>query len=147
MASRGGLKAVESALDGARPAPKVGRGKKDDEQRELPLLPAGCPVKPLGKSAQTCHYLDEQGQMISLGPRDHGKMHIISLFGRRAGLVHEYWPRYGNVDNAKPASARSPAGCRKRPARSCRPRAPMPGRSIRRARSAAAAPGAGRTAS
>jgi hypothetical protein len=55
-------------------------------------------VKPLGKSAQTCHYLDEQGQMISLGPRDHGKMHIISLFGRRAGLVHEYWPRYGNVD-------------------------------------------------
>jgi hypothetical protein len=100
MASRGGLKAVEGALEAARPAPRVGKRTKDDEQRELPLLPAGCPVKPLGKSGQTCHYLDEQGQMISLGPRDHGKMHIISLFGRRAGLVHEYWPRFGNVDQA-----------------------------------------------
>jgi hypothetical protein len=27
-------------------------------------------------------------------------MHIISLFGRRAGLVHEYWPRFGKVDDA-----------------------------------------------
>lgn len=98
MASRGGLKVVGAALDAARPAPKVGRGKKDEEQRELPLLPAGCPVKPLGKSGQICHYLDEGGQHVELGPRDHGKMHIISLFGRRAGLVHEYWPRYGNVD-------------------------------------------------
>jgi hypothetical protein len=101
MASRGGLKVVGAALDGARPAPKVGRRGKDEEQRELPLLPAGCPVKPLGKSGQTCHYLDEQGQMISLSPRDHGKMHIISLFGRRAGLVHEYWPRLSDkVDDA-----------------------------------------------
>jgi hypothetical protein len=55
-------------------------------------------VKPLGKSGQLCHYLDEQGQLISLNPRDHGKTHIQSLFGRRSGLVHEYWPRYGKPD-------------------------------------------------
>jgi hypothetical protein len=98
MATRGGLRAVGSALEAARPAPRVGRGKREEEQIELPLLPAGCPVKPLGKLKQICFYLDEQGQMVDLGPREHGKTHIQSLFGRRAGLVHEYWPRYGNVD-------------------------------------------------
>jgi hypothetical protein len=98
MASRGGLKSVEIAVERARPAPRVGRGRKEEEQRELPWLPAGCPVKPLGKSGQLCHYLDEQGQLISLNPRDHGKTHIQSLFGRRSGLVHEYWPRFGKPD-------------------------------------------------
>jgi hypothetical protein len=97
MAS-GGLKVVGATLEAAKPAPRVGRGKKDEEQRELPLLPAGCPIKPLGKSGQVCHYLDEQGQLISLNPRDHGKTHIQSLFGRRSGLVHTYWPRYGKPD-------------------------------------------------
>lgn len=88
------------ALDRARPAPKVGRGAKHDEQRELPMLPAGCPVKPLGKSGQLCYYLDEAGQMIALSPRDHGKLHIQNLFGRRGGLVHDYWPRFGAPDKA-----------------------------------------------
>jgi hypothetical protein len=100
VATRGGLRAVEGAVDAARPAPRVGRKKetREDEQLEMPLLPAGCPIVPLGKSGQTCFYLDEQGQLISLGPRDHGKTHIQSLFGRRSGLVHEYWPRYGKPD-------------------------------------------------
>jgi hypothetical protein len=146
MASRGGLKAVENALDGARPAPKVGRGKKDEEQRELPLLPAGCPVKPLGKLGQVCHYLDEQGQWISLNPRDHGKTHIQSLFGRRSGLVHTFWPRFGKPDK-ETGEPTITGWSRRKPPRSCRRRAPMPGCSTRRARSAAAAPGAGPAAS
>src|SRR5688500_240806 len=100
MASRGGLRAVEGALDAARPAPRVGKAKKRDEeiQQELPLLPAGCPIKPLGRSGQTCFYLDELGQLIALGPREHGKTHIQSLFGRKAGLCHDFWPRYGKAD-------------------------------------------------
>lgn len=97
MASRG-LKVVKDALERAAPAPKLKRGSKEEEQRELPLLPAGCPVTPLGKMKQICFYLDEQGQLIELGPRDHGKTHIQSLFGRQAALCHEYWPRYGPPD-------------------------------------------------
>jgi hypothetical protein len=32
-------------------------------------------------------------------PRDHGKTHIQSLFGRRSGLVHTFWPRFGKPDD------------------------------------------------
>jgi len=101
MGARGGLSAVGAALDRAQPAPKLGRRRPagdEREQRELPLLPAGCPVKPLGKLGQVCFYLDELGQLISLNPRDHGKTHIQSLFGRQARLTHEFWPRYGAPD-------------------------------------------------
>lgn len=98
MTSRGGLRAVNDALDRAKPAPKLARGRREEEQRELPMLPAGCPVVPLGKIGQICWYLDELGQLIGLNPREHGKTHIQSLFGRQAHLVHEYWPRYGAVD-------------------------------------------------
>jgi hypothetical protein len=142
--SRGGLKAV-GELDAARPAPKVGRGRKEEEQRELPLLPAGCPVKPLGKLGQLCFYLDEQGQLISLTPRDHGKTHIQSLFGRRSGLVHTFWPRYGKPDDDgepvitgwKPEGGRDPAGG-VRPCRAVRPagQGPRPRRLARAQRRA-----------
>jgi hypothetical protein len=50
--SGGGLKAVGSALDAARPAPRVGKGRKEEEhQLELPFVPAGCPIKPLRQAA------------------------------------------------------------------------------------------------
>lgn len=103
MASRGGLKVVGQALDAARPAPRVGKGKKDDGQRELPLLPAGCPVVPCGKTGQLCHYLDEAGQLVSLKPgTEHGRGHIENLFGRQSHLLatEAYWPKYSaKVDN------------------------------------------------
>jgi hypothetical protein len=102
VAPRPGLSVVGDAIDRAKPAPQLGRRRRgardEEEQRELPLLPAGCPVKPVGKLGQVCFYLDELGQLISLNPRDHGKTHIQSLFGRKAGLCHQYWPRYGAPD-------------------------------------------------
>lgn len=98
---RGGLTAIDGALDGAKPAPKLGKSKNRDqrtggpEEPELPLLPAGCPVQPLGKLGQVCFFLDEAGQLIGLDPQKVGKNHIRNLFGRRSYLCDEYWPRHG----------------------------------------------------
>jgi hypothetical protein len=101
--ARAPLAIVKETLDGAREAPKVGRRSKAEEQRELPLLPAGCPVTPLGKSGQLCHYLDEAGQWVSLKPgTEHGRGHIENLFGRQSHLLQTepYWPKYSaKVDN------------------------------------------------
>lgn len=89
------LEVVGQALDKPQRAPRVGR-RAAPEEPKLPLLPAGCPVTPLGKLGQNCSYLDELGQLITLNPRDHGKGHIISLFGRQAALCHQFWPRYSD---------------------------------------------------
>jgi len=103
MAARPPLQVVKDALDRAAPAPKLKRGRKEEEQRELPLLPAGCPVTPLGKLGQLCYYLDEAGQLIALKPGpEHGKGHILNLFGRQSHLCQSepYWPKYSaKVDN------------------------------------------------
>lgn len=101
MAGRGNLSVVGDAIDRAQPAPRMARrrqrGADDNPEPELPMLPAGCPVRPLGKLGQVCFYLDEAGQLIALKPgSEHGKGHIINLFGRRADLVHEYWPRFSD---------------------------------------------------
>lgn len=101
MGQRKGLQAVGDVIDHAEPAPQLGRGKASAgrarrEDPELPLLPPGCPVKPLGKLGQVCFYLDEQGQLINLDPIKHGKTHIRNLFGRQSQLCDEYWPRYSD---------------------------------------------------
>jgi hypothetical protein len=93
------LTLIDGALDNAKPAPKVGRpreGSAQEEEPELPMLPAGCPVEPCGVNGQIHYYLDEQRQLIGLDPQKHGKTHIIALFGRKAKLVHRYWPRYSD---------------------------------------------------
>jgi hypothetical protein len=94
------LHLIEGALDSAKPAPKVGRHRpapgSDIEEPELPFLPAGCPVEPLGKLGQICYYLDEAKQLIGLDPQKHGKQHIRCLFGRKSHLCDEYWPRYSD---------------------------------------------------
>jgi hypothetical protein len=90
----GGLELISSSIDGAQPAPKVGRPVGGSlEEPEFPLLPAGCPVIPLGKLEQVCFYLDELRQLIALDPQKHAKQHIRNLFGRRSDLCDEYWPR------------------------------------------------------
>lgn len=92
-----GLAAIGEALDGAQRAGGKVRTQSEvaNDEPELPLLPPGCPVTPLGKLAQICFYLDEQRQFIALDPQKHGKTHIRSLFGRKSKLCDLYWPRYG----------------------------------------------------
>jgi hypothetical protein len=146
MGSRGGLQSGWGrARRGAAGAARRPR-QKEEEQRELPLLPAGCPVKPLGKLGQLCFYLDEQGQMIA-STRATTARRTSSRCSAGGAAWSTNIGRATASPTRKRASRPSPAGCpRKRP-RSCRRRARMPGCSTRRARSAAAAPGAGPTAS
>lgn len=56
-------------------------------------LPPDCPVRPLGISGEYAHYLDEAGQLRSLKAKDHSRLNVQSLFGRRVGLLYDYWPR------------------------------------------------------
>lgn len=56
-------------------------------------LPPDCPVRPLGISGEYAHYLDEAGQLRSLKAKDHSRLNVQSLFGRRVSLLYDYWPR------------------------------------------------------
>jgi hypothetical protein len=71
-------------------------GHGEEETLELPYLPPGCPVEPLGVNGQIHYYLDEQRQLIGLDPQKHGKTHILALFGRKSDLCNEFWPRYSD---------------------------------------------------
>jgi hypothetical protein len=93
------LSIVQGAVASAKPAPKVGRTRSssaENDSPELPFLPPGCPVEPLGMLGQTFYYLDERKQLIGLDPSKHGKGYVIALFGRQSRLVHEFWPRYSD---------------------------------------------------
>jgi hypothetical protein len=144
------LSIVRDAIDNPTPAPKIGKAKgewvRDDEDPELPFLPPGCPVEPLGVNGQMHYYLDEQRQLIGLDPQKHGKTHILALFGRKSNLCNEFWPRF-RTRPATTASRSSPGGSPKsRRKRSC-VRAPCAGSSIPKARSGAPARTGARTAS
>ena len=91
---------LDRALDSPTPAPKVGRQRTQSEvandEPELPLLPPGCPVTPLGVDGQVHYYLDERRQLIGLDPQKHGKTHILALFGRKSPMCLEWLPRIGD---------------------------------------------------
>jgi hypothetical protein len=96
---------IAAALDAPRPAPQFAR--EGDEGPELgggryerPPFPAGCPVRPLGMSAdiagsQKCYYLDVNGQLVGLeaGNR-HGKNSLIALFGARSDWLEAQFPQW-----------------------------------------------------
>lgn len=71
-------------------------GRDDDDGYDRPLMPADCPVKPLGLGidGQTCWYLNMLGQLVGLGPRDHGKNNLHALFAPRTHLLAQYWPQW-----------------------------------------------------
>lgn len=71
-------------------------GNWTSDEPELPMLPPGCPIEPLGKLLQMHYYLDEAKQLIALDPQKHNKSHILALFGKRFKLCHQYWPRYSD---------------------------------------------------
>ena len=96
---KGGLSLVGDVIDAALPAPIIGkrRGSSDGpDEPELPLLPAGCPVKPLGHKGLLNYFLDEAGQLIAIDPQKLGQAAIKKIFGRRSELCDAYWPRFSD---------------------------------------------------
>lgn len=71
-------------------------GRDDDDDFDAPRVPHDCPVKTLGigTDGQTCWYLNMLGQLVPLGPRDHGKNNLHALFAPRTHLLAKYWPRW-----------------------------------------------------
>ncbi|HJO64977.1 MAG TPA: hypothetical protein QF469_06510 [Sphingomonas sanguinis] len=71
-------------------------GRDDDDDFDAPRVPPDCPVKTLGigTDGQTCWYLNMLGQLVPLGPRDHGKNNLHALFAPRTHLLAKYWPRW-----------------------------------------------------
>lgn len=99
---RGGLRLVGDVIDAALPAPKVGKpkgGGGGGDEPELPLLPAGCPVRPLGHKGLLNFFLDEAGQLIAIDPQKLGQAAIKKIFGRRSQLCDAYWPRFSDKRN------------------------------------------------
>ncbi|MBO9380281.1 hypothetical protein GG804_26300 [Sphingomonas histidinilytica] len=66
-----------------------------DREPDRPVLPAGCPVTPLGRLGTASFYLDEARQMIRMSTKDWNDVGIITLFGREYKFLETHWPRYG----------------------------------------------------
>lgn len=95
---------IAAALDAPIYAPAMAQpgdqapfgGRDDDDELDRPRVPSACPVKPLGVGidGQTCWYLNVLGQLVPLGPRDHGKNNLHVLFAPKTHLLSKYWPRW-----------------------------------------------------
>ena len=95
---------IAAALDAAVDAPQLAQagdqgpfgGRDDDDMLDRPRMPRDCPVKALGlgTDGQTCWYLNVLGQLVPMGPRDHGKNNLHALFTPRTHLLAKYWPRW-----------------------------------------------------
>ena len=95
---------IAAALDAPVDAPELAQagdhapfgGRDDDDGMDRPRLPLDCPVKALGlgTDGQTCWYLNVLGQLVPLGPRDHGKNNLHALFTPRTNLLTKYFPRW-----------------------------------------------------
>lgn len=60
---------------------------------EESLLPAGCPVVPLGVLGTVNYYLDAMGQLLPLAWKEHSHNNIKGAFGTRSDLLYQFWPR------------------------------------------------------
>jgi hypothetical protein len=91
------------SLEAPHEAPQFsseGEGGSQRKRREYPPFPPGCPVKPLGLTAniegsQRCYYLDATGQLVGLeaGNR-HGKNALAAMFGEQMGWLEDSFPQW-----------------------------------------------------
>lgn len=106
------LAPIGAAIDDAVDAPVLARagdlqpygGGDHDDPDDEPPFPADCPVTPLGKSGQTCWYLDYTGEVIALeAGNKHGKNNLAALFGPKIGWLERNFPQW-----SKPEREREP---------------------------------------
>lgn len=90
------IHAVREAIQDAQPVQKAPEKapRWENELNEYGL-PKGCPVVPLGLSADRYFYLDQMKQLRELAAKDHSKLGLTALFGTKVELLWEFWPRLG----------------------------------------------------
>jgi hypothetical protein len=82
-----------NSIDAAPPAPAAPGEEDGAGQGEMTFLPYGCPVLPIGVNGDVCYYLDQLGQLRELKARDHSRLNLQQMFGRKKDLLYEFWPR------------------------------------------------------
>ncbi len=96
---------IAYALDNPVAAPDLAepgdaRAARGGDTFERPPFPLGCPVRPLGLSAdvtgsQKCYYLDVNGQLVGLeAGNKHGVNALIALFGTQSDWIESHFPRW-----------------------------------------------------
>ena len=56
-------------------------------------LPDDCPVTALGLILDVYYYLDAARQLRAIKAKDHSRLNVLALFGRRQAYLYAVWPR------------------------------------------------------
>jgi hypothetical protein len=91
---------VENSVERLEPLPaKPEHGGGDGGgSGHMSALPEGCPVIPLGTRGGMKYFLDEIGQARDVKRLE--RLEINDLFGRKIGLLYDYWPRVNDTGKA-----------------------------------------------
>jgi hypothetical protein len=112
----------QASSSGARRGDAQSRRRKAPSENVVPMsngraitppyqpegLPPDCPVEPLGVQQGTAYYLDVNRELRELPAREHSRLGVQFLFGRKSFLLEVYWPRTdkeGNVTGWRPEKA------------------------------------------
>lgn len=93
------VRPIRAAVDEAKEVPWVdGSGSKTTGGKRKPpagdgILPADCPVMPLGMANGIYYYLDAAKQFRAIKDKDHGRLVLMGLFGSKSMLLPQYWER------------------------------------------------------